>query len=74
MVGLEAGAPARSTIAHAAASDFAAFIEPYLPKMRHLAERLAGAAYRDDVVQDALVNAWVSVPVSTLSAARWVAG
>jgi DNA-directed RNA polymerase specialized sigma24 family protein len=29
-----------------------------MPKMLHLAERLAGSDNRDDVVQEALVNAW----------------
>lgn len=47
-----------TTIARARAADFATFVEPYLPKMFHLAERLAGSAYRDDVVQEALINAW----------------
>jgi len=55
----EAQASAPSTIARARAVDFAAFVEPYLPKMFHLAERLAGAADRDDVVQEALINAWM---------------
>ena len=56
--GLEAEAPAPSSIASAGPTEFAEFVEPYLPKMLHLAERLAGAANRDDVVQEALINAW----------------
>jgi RNA polymerase sigma-70 factor (ECF subfamily) len=58
VVGREADLPAPSTIAAARASQFAAFVEPYLAKMFHLAERLVGAANRDDVVQEALINAW----------------
>jgi RNA polymerase sigma-70 factor (ECF subfamily) len=58
VVGREADLPAPSTIAAARASEFAAFVEPYLAKMLHLAERVAGPANRDDVVQEALVNAW----------------
>jgi RNA polymerase sigma factor (sigma-70 family) len=58
VMGDEATASAPSTIARSRAVEFAAFVEPYLTKMRHLAERLAGPAERDDVVQEALINAW----------------
>ena len=47
-----------ASIAEATASRFAELVEPYLPKMLHLAERLAGPDNRDDVVQEALINAW----------------
>lgn len=39
-------------------ADFAAWVEPELPKMSRLAARLAPSADRDDVVQEALVRAW----------------
>ena len=58
VMGDEAQASAPSTIARARATDFSGYVEPYLPKMLHLAERLTGAADRDDVVQEALINAW----------------
>ena len=51
-------AVARASIAGAGATQFAQLVEPYLPKMFHLAERLAGPANKDDVVQEALINAW----------------
>jgi RNA polymerase sigma factor (sigma-70 family) len=37
---------------------FYAAVEPHLAKMARVAGRLAGAADREDVVQDALVDAW----------------
>jgi RNA polymerase sigma-70 factor (ECF subfamily) len=37
---------------------FAAWVRPHLPAMARLAARLAPAADRDDVVQEALVRAW----------------
>ena len=37
---------------------FAAWVRPHLPAMARLAARLAAAADRDDVVQEALVRAW----------------
>ena len=49
---------AQASIAGAGATQFAQLVEPYLPKMFHLAERLAGPANKDDVVQEALINAW----------------
>jgi RNA polymerase sigma-70 factor (ECF subfamily) len=58
VLGREADADAPPSIARAGASQFAEFVEPYLPKMTHLAERLAGPFNRDDVVQEALINAW----------------
>jgi RNA polymerase sigma factor (sigma-70 family) len=47
-----------ASIADSSAIRFAELIEPYLPKMLHLAERLAGPDNRDDVLQEALINAW----------------
>jgi RNA polymerase sigma-70 factor (ECF subfamily) len=58
VLGREADADAPPSIARAGASEFAELVEPYLPKMNHLAERLAGPSNRDDVVQEALINAW----------------
>jgi RNA polymerase sigma-70 factor (ECF subfamily) len=40
------------------ADGFADAVRPHLFRMALLAERLAGAADRDDVVQEALVRAW----------------
>jgi Sigma-70 region 2 len=40
------------------ATEFAAWVRPYLPAMARLAARIAPSADRDDVVQDALVRAW----------------
>jgi RNA polymerase sigma-70 factor (ECF subfamily) len=57
-LGREVDADAPPSIARAGASEFAELVEPYLPKMHHLAERLAGATNRDDVVQESLINAW----------------
>ena len=37
---------------------FAGWVRPHLPAMARLAARLAPAADRDDVVQEALVRAW----------------
>ncbi|MEP7378411.1 MAG: RNA polymerase sigma factor [Chloroflexota bacterium] len=47
-----------ATLAEADAETFARIVEPHLPRLVHLAERLAGTAYRDDIVQEALLNAW----------------
>jgi RNA polymerase sigma-70 factor (ECF subfamily) len=58
VLGREADADAPPSIARADDSEFSELVEPYLPKMYHLAERLAGATTRDDVVQEALLNAW----------------
>jgi RNA polymerase sigma-70 factor, ECF subfamily len=58
VIGREAELPRPSSIAESGAVEFAAFVEPHLPKMFHLAERRAGAANCDDVVQEALINAW----------------
>ncbi|MGH9121392.1 MAG: RNA polymerase sigma factor [Acidimicrobiales bacterium] len=38
--------------------DFAAWVSPHIAAMSRLASRLAGAAERDDVVQEALTGAW----------------
>ncbi len=38
--------------------DFALWVSPHLAAMGNLASRLAGAASRDDVVQEALTRAW----------------
>ena len=46
------------TFATAAATEFVAYIEPHLPRMLLLAERLGGNVSRDDIVQEALINAW----------------
>lgn len=40
------------------ADDFEAWVSPHLPAMARLASRVAGAADRDDVVQEALTRAW----------------
>jgi len=53
-----ADAAAAASIAEADAAQFARLVEPYLPKMSHLAERLTSDSNRDDVVQEALINAW----------------
>jgi RNA polymerase sigma-70 factor (ECF subfamily) len=46
------------SIAGLAATDFAHLVEPHLPKMLNLAKRLGGDATGEDIVQDALLNAW----------------
>jgi RNA polymerase sigma factor (sigma-70 family) len=46
-----------TTFARATVFDFAGHVEPFLPKMLYLAERLGGP-HRDDIVQEALINAW----------------
>ena len=48
---------------------FAAWVRPHLPAMARLAARLAAAADRDDVVQEALVRAWTKRRLSTPAAA-----
>jgi RNA polymerase sigma-70 factor (ECF subfamily) len=48
----------RDSIAFADANEFAALVQPYLSKMSNLAERLTNDSSRDDVVQEALINAW----------------
>jgi RNA polymerase sigma factor (sigma-70 family) len=58
VIGRETELPGTSSIANSGAIQFVAFIEPHLPKMLHLAERRAGADNRDDIVQEALLNAW----------------
>ena len=47
-----------TSLAQSGATQFSELVEPYLPKMFHLADRLAGPVNRDDVVQEALINAW----------------
>jgi RNA polymerase sigma factor (sigma-70 family) len=47
-----------SSLAHSDATEFTQLVEPYLSKMHHVAERLGGSAGRDDIVQEALLNAW----------------
>jgi RNA polymerase sigma factor (sigma-70 family) len=54
----DTGVTEQSSIAHCDANEFAQLVEPYLPKMLHLAERLGGFDSRDDIVQEALINAW----------------
>ena len=46
------------SVTAADAAQFARLVEPYLTKMSNLAERLANESNRDDVVQEALINAW----------------
>jgi len=46
------------SLAQSDATQFSRLVEPYLTKMANLAERLGGMANRDDIVQEALVNAW----------------
>jgi RNA polymerase sigma-70 factor (ECF subfamily) len=45
-------------VAPADPATFADWVRPHLPAMARLAARLAPAADRDDVVQEALVRAW----------------
>jgi RNA polymerase sigma factor (sigma-70 family) len=58
VIGREVDADTPRSIAQAGASEFADLVEAHLPRMYHLAERLAGSSARDDVVQEALINAW----------------
>ena len=51
------GSPPR-TAADAGTAAFADWVRPHIPAMARLAARLAPAADRDDVVQEALVRAW----------------
>lgn len=44
---------------NARAEQFGRNTEPLVPRMTRLAERLAGPADRDDIVQEALVRAWL---------------
>lgn len=46
-------------LSRADAEEFADIVEPHLPQLLRLAERLGGSANRDDIVQEALVNAWI---------------
>jgi RNA polymerase sigma-70 factor (ECF subfamily) len=48
----------RVAVADGSAHDFTTWVEPHLPAMTRFAGRLAPAADRDDLVQDALVRAW----------------
>lgn len=52
------GQPTGTVFTDTTAAGFARYVEPFLPKMLHLAERLGGHANRDDIVQQALINAW----------------
>lgn len=45
-------------VRESASGEFADWVRPHLAAMAHLAARLAGAADRDDVVQEALARAW----------------
>lgn len=56
MTAVRPGEPARA--GDSAADEFAAWVEPHVPAMTRLAARLVAAADRDDVVQEAMVNAW----------------
>lgn len=47
-----------SSITHATAAGFAQLVEPHVQKMLNLAERLGGTSVREDIVQEALLNAW----------------
>jgi RNA polymerase sigma-70 factor (ECF subfamily) len=58
VIGRETELAGPSSIAQSGAVQFATLVEPHLPKMFHLAERRVGADNRDDVVQEALINAW----------------
>jgi RNA polymerase sigma factor (sigma-70 family) len=50
-------APTRLT--NASADDFALLVKPHIVRMGRLAERLTSAADRDDVLQEALIRAWL---------------
>jgi RNA polymerase sigma-70 factor (ECF subfamily) len=52
------GEPAEPGGAPADPAGFTDWVRPHLPAMARLAARLAPAADRDDVVQEALVRAW----------------
>jgi RNA polymerase sigma factor (sigma-70 family) len=54
----DTGVMEQLSLAQSDATEFAQLVEPYLSKMHHLAERLGGWAGRDDIVQEALFNAW----------------
>lgn len=58
-----ATSPVRMTgevsLARGDAEDFATLVRPHLRHMALLAERLSGPTDRDDVVQEALIRAWV---------------
>jgi RNA polymerase sigma-70 factor (ECF subfamily) len=58
LLGRESGQVTEASLAQADAEAFARIVEPHLPRLMHLAERLGGTAYRDDIVQDALLSAW----------------
>jgi len=56
---------------------FADWVRPHLPAMARLAGRLAPAADRDDVVQEALVRAWTKrrqYDAARGTAAAWLLG
>ena len=56
--------------------DFDAWVSPHLPRMARVAARLAPAADRDDVVQEALSRAWrrrSTFDPDRGSAAAWLA-
>lgn len=46
------------SIAQTGPAEFAALVQQFLPQMVRLAERLGGTTNRDDIVQEALINAW----------------
>jgi RNA polymerase sigma factor (sigma-70 family) len=47
-----------ASFSDASATDFLKYTQPFLAKMLRLAQRLGGRANRDDIVQEALINAW----------------
>jgi RNA polymerase sigma factor (sigma-70 family) len=49
---------ASASLASLCADEFVAAVRPHLAKMERLAERLGGTAAYQDIVQDALINAW----------------
>lgn len=52
------GQQKEATFGDSTAAAFISYVEPFLIKMLYLAERLGGYANRDDIVQEALINAW----------------
>jgi RNA polymerase sigma factor (sigma-70 family) len=57
-LGLEATGVTEALLSRADGDEFAEVVEPHLPQLLRVAERLGGFANRDDIVQEALINAW----------------
>ncbi len=50
---------APASLTNASADEFATLVQPHIVRMGRLAERLTSAADRDDVLQEALIRAWL---------------